>query len=168
MSANVLQVRDALIQKARASLSLLPESFLSEHRTVEVTIVLLSYGRLERTLNAIRALQDNVLIPFKLVLIDNNSGDEVRTKLAETCSGYDFIELILLDENLGCAGGRDLAFKRVTTNYVLLIDNDVEVLPGALEHLLHQFDLHPQAAAVTGKVVFPDGQGSFMRCKFFG
>jgi hypothetical protein len=46
----------------------------------------------------------------------------------------------------------------VTTDYVLLIDNDVEVLPGAVEHLLHQFDLHPQAAAVTGKVVFPDGR----------
>jgi len=155
---NVLQVRDALIQKARASLSLLPESFLSDHRKVELTIVLLSYGRLERTLNAIQALHDNVLVPFKLVLIDNNSGDQVQAKLAETCSGHDFIELILLDENLGCAGGRDLAFKRVTTRYVLLIDNDVEVLPGAVEHLLYQFDLHPQAAAVTGKVIFPDGR----------
>jgi GT2 family glycosyltransferase/glycosyltransferase involved in cell wall biosynthesis/RES domain-containing protein len=156
--ANVLQVRDALLKKARASLSLLPQNFLREHRTVELTIVLLSYGRLERTLNAIRALQDNVLVPFKLLLIDNNSGDEVRTKLAETCAGSGFIELILLDENLGCAGGRDLAFKRVTTKYVMLLDNDLEVLPGALEHLLHQFDLHPQAAAVTGKVVLPDGR----------
>ena len=158
VSANLSQIRDVLIQKARASLSLLPKNFLSEHQKVELTIVLLSYGRLEWTLNAIRALQDNVLIPFKVLLIDNNSGDDVRTKLTETCSEYDFIELILLDENLGCAGGRDLAFKRVTTDHVLLIDNDVEVLPGAVEHLLHQFDLHPQAAAVTGKVVFPDGR----------
>jgi GT2 family glycosyltransferase/glycosyltransferase involved in cell wall biosynthesis/uncharacterized coiled-coil protein SlyX len=156
-SANVLQVKDALIKKARANLSLLPGSFLRAHQRVEVTIVLLSYGRLERTLDAIRALQDNVLVPFKLLLIDNNSGDEVRTKLMEACAGYGFIELVLLDENLGCAGGRDFAFKRVTTKYVLLIDNDVEVLPGALEHLLHQFDLHPEAAAITGNVVFPDG-----------
>lgn len=150
-------VRESLIQEARASLSLLPEGFLSKHQKVEVTVVLLSYGRLESTLHAIRALKDNVLIPFKLLVIDNKSSDDVRIKLAETCSGDDFIELILLDENLGCAGGRDLAFKRVTTPYVLLIDNDVEVLPGALEHLLHQFDLHPEAVATTGKVVFPDG-----------
>ena len=155
--SNLLQVKDALMEKARASLSLLPENFLGEHRKIEITIVLLSYGQLEKTLNAIRALKDHVLIPFKLLLIDNNSGDEVRTKLKETCSSDDFIELILLDENLGCAGGRDLAFKRVTTNYVLLIDNDVEVLPGTIEHLLHQLELHPESVAATGKVVFPDG-----------
>jgi GT2 family glycosyltransferase/uncharacterized coiled-coil protein SlyX len=156
--ANLLQVKEELIKKARANLSLLPGSFLREHQRIEVIIVLLSYGRLEMTLNAIRALKDNVLVPFKLLLIDNNSGDEVRTKLTETCAGSGFTELILLDENLGCAGGRYLAFKRATTKYVLLLDNDVEVLPGAIEHLLHQFDLHPDAVGVTGKVVFPDGR----------
>ncbi len=159
--------QNAMLQKARASLSLLPEGFLENHQSVEITVVLLSYGRVARTLAAIRALQANVLIPFKLLLIDNNSGAEVRSKLAEFFSGHDFIELILLDENLGCAGGRDLGFKRVTTRYVLLIDNDVELLPGAVEHLLHQFDLHPEAAAITGKVVFPDGRVQFCGLDFW-
>jgi GT2 family glycosyltransferase/glycosyltransferase involved in cell wall biosynthesis/uncharacterized coiled-coil protein SlyX len=154
----VSPVLAAMMQTARASLALLPESFLERHRNVEITVVMLSYGRVERTLSAIHALKDNVLVPFKLLLIDNNSSEEVRTKLAETCSRYDFIELILLDENLGCVGGRDLAFKRVTTSYVMLIDNDIEVLPGGVEHLLHLFDLHPEAAAITGKVVLPDGR----------
>jgi GT2 family glycosyltransferase/glycosyltransferase involved in cell wall biosynthesis len=152
------QVRQALLQKAKAGLSMLPMNFLSDHREVGLTIVMLSYGRLDRTLNAIRALSENVFIPFKLVLIDNNSDATVQAKLTEVCSEHDFIELTLLNENLGCAGGRNLAFKHVTTEYVMLIDNDLEVLPGAIEHLLHQFDLHPNAAAVTGKVVFPDGR----------
>lgn len=151
------QVREALRQKATANLSHLPDDFISKHQELELTVVMLSYGRLNRTLNAINALKDNVHIPFKLVLVDNNSGEEVQTKLAEVCSEYDFIELFRLNKNLGCAGGRMYGLDKVETEYVMFLDNDVEVLPGAVEHLLHSLEQHPELVAAAGEVVFPDG-----------
>jgi glycosyltransferase involved in cell wall biosynthesis/GT2 family glycosyltransferase len=154
---NVAQIKAALWQKAQANLSLLPDNFFRNHRDVEVTVVMLSHGRLDMTLNAIRALRDKVKIPFKLLLIDNGSGPQVQNTLTKICSEYDFIELILLSENFGCSGGRIYALDHVDTEYLMFLDNDVEVFPGTLEHLLCSLELRPEIIAAMGKIVFPDG-----------
>src|SRR5262245_7349845 len=150
-------VREKLNREAKEGLALLPGEVFSQGRDPEMIIVMLSYRRLDQTINAIRALKENVAIPFKLLLIDNNSGPDVQERLKEVCAAYDFIELILLDENLGCSGGRAYAMWRVQTPYVMLIDNDIEVFPGSIEHLLHRLETNPGALAATGRVVLPDG-----------
>ena len=150
-------VKEQVLRQAREYEKLLPADFLASHRQLEVTIVMLSHGRVEQTLNAIRSLQEQVRIPFKLLLVDNRSSDQVRQRLAEVSEADKRIELILLDENLGCAGGRVYALSRVTTPYALLIDNDVEVMPGAVEHLVQRLEQQPHAVAVMGRIVLPDG-----------
>ena len=155
--ANIRAVKEALTQKAQRNLSLLPAQFFADHRGLEVTIVMLSHGRLDRTLNAIEAVRNNVRMPFKLILIDNNSDDETQSKLSEVCSGCDFIELTLLKENLGCTGGRTYALNQVRTEYVLFLDNDMEIFPGTVEHLLHHLELNPTVVAAAGNVILPNG-----------
>ncbi len=41
---------------------------------------------------------------------------------------------------------------------VLFLDDDGELLPGALEHLVSELDLHPDVEGVTPLVVLPDGR----------
>lgn len=151
------QVKEALTDRARRNVLLIPDSFFRKHRELEVTIVMLSYGRIDRTLNAVRALRDNVVIPFKLLLIDNNSDDETRSKLSQICSECEFIELILLNENLGCARGRTHSLNYVNTEYVMFVDNDIEVCPGTVEHLLYGLESNSDVLAVAGNVILPDG-----------
>ncbi len=151
------RVKEALIDRARRNAALIPETFYEKHREVEVTIVMLSYGRNDRTLNAVRSLRDNVRIPFRLLLIDNNSGDEIQKQLEEAQSQNEFLDLILLQENLGCTRGRMYALQFVKTEYVIFVDNDFEVLPGAVEHLLYSMKLDPDITAATGMAVFPNG-----------
>jgi GT2 family glycosyltransferase/exopolysaccharide biosynthesis predicted pyruvyltransferase EpsI len=150
-------LRGKLAEAAAGNLASLPEDFLTRPREVEITVVMLSYRRLDQTINAIHALKENVAVPFKLLLMDNNSGADTQERLKEICAAYDFIELVLLDENLGCAAGRAYAVKRARTKYVLLIDNDIEVFPGSVEHLLNCLENNSQALAATGRVIFPDG-----------
>ncbi len=150
-------LKEALTQQAHGNLSLLPDQFFKDHRGLEVTIVMLSHGRLDRTLNAIDAVTRSMGIPFKLILIDNNSDDETQSKLGEVCSGHDFIELTLLKENLGCTAGRTRALNQVTSEYVMFLDNDMEIFPGTVEHLLHHLELNPTVVAVAGNVILPDG-----------
>jgi GT2 family glycosyltransferase/exopolysaccharide biosynthesis predicted pyruvyltransferase EpsI len=151
-------LRERLRHEATVSLAALPEGFLTRPREVEITIVMLSYHRLEQTVNALKALKENVAVPFKLLLVDNNSGRETQARLKEVCAEYDFVELALLDENLGCAGGRAYAAARARTKYVLLLDNDIEVFPGSVEHLLRCLEANPETIAATGRVIFPDGR----------
>ena len=155
--ANIRALKEALTQQAQGNLSLLPDQFFADHRGLEVTIVMLSHGRLDRTLNAIDAVRNSVRIPFKLILVDNNSDDETQSKLREVCSGHDFIELTLLKENLGCTRGRTQALDQVKSEYVMFLDNDMEIFPGTVEHLIHHLELNPTAMAVAGNVILPSG-----------
>jgi len=150
-------IKEAVIKAARSRLLLLPDNFVAGRRETEITVVMLSHGRVELTLNAIRSLRDNVALPFKLLLIDNGSSLGVKDKLTQSCSEYDFIELILLDENLGCAGGRMFSLDHVETLYVMFIDNDIEICPGAVEHLLYALESNPELLGAAGTVILPDG-----------
>lgn len=151
-------VREALLHTARKNLQLLPVDFFVQHRRPVVTVVMLSWHRLEQTVRAVRALHEHVRIPFRLLLLDNHSNADTQAALRALSAGHNFIELHLLPENLGCAGGRNHALSYVTTEYLLLLDNDVEIFPGTIEHLLWKMETQPDAVAVTGRVVFPNGR----------
>lgn len=151
-------VREALLHTARQNLQLLPVDFFANHRRPVVTVVMLSWNRLEQTLRAVQALREYVRIPFRLLLLDNHSDADTQAALQALASEHDFIELYLLPENLGAAGGRNHALSYVRTEYLLLLDNDVEVFPGTVEHLLWKIETQPDAVAVTGRVVFPNGR----------
>lgn len=47
--------------------------------------------------------------------------------------------------------------KYVTTEFVMFLDNDVEVLPGMVEQLLHSLESHPEMLAASGNVILPHG-----------
>lgn len=155
--AGLERIRDYLMRRASESLKLLPEDFFERHAGIEVTIVILSYHRLDQTLNTVESISRHVRIPYRIMLIDNGSGPETRRRLEELAAGDDRIELTLLDRNLGCAGGRDYAIRRASTKYIFLLDNDEEVFPGTIEHLVDSLDRHPESPAATGKILFPDG-----------
>ena len=133
-----------------------------------LTILMLSHNRPDRTADAIRCLFDQVTIPFRLLLIDNSSDRATCLALRDLIARYPSIELIFLEENLGCAAGRMFGVDRVHTEFVMLLDNDINVLPGAVEHLVLALQSHPEAVASTGRVVLADGRvhvsgGKFLR-----
>ena len=150
-------LRAALIGKAKENLKLLPAEFLDGRTEAEVTVVILSHERLDCTTQAVESIFENTRVPIKLLVIDNGSRDEVRNELKNLDARYEGMQLMLLNENLGCAGGRMHALGFVQTPYVAFMDNDVEVLPSAVEHLLYRLETNPKAMAVAGMIVRPDG-----------
>lgn len=152
-------------ERARLELERLAEAHrraqtaeLAALRGRAITIVMLSWNRLEETRRAVRALSQNVSLPFRLVLVDNASDGDVPQALAELARQYPFIELKLLRENLGCGGGRQYALDFVETEWVLFLDNDIEVLPGSVEALALTLARQPDLVAAAANVVFPSGR----------
>ncbi len=123
-----------------------------------VTAVILSHNRPELVLGALHSLVGVTSIPVQILVIDNNSTPRNRRVLSEACAAHPQIQLHLSERNLGCAGGRKLALELVDTELVLFLDDDAELLPGALEHLVSELDLHPDVEGVTPLVVLPDGR----------
>ena len=59
---------------------------------------------------------------------------------------------IAADRDLGAAGGRRLGAELAAAELVLFLDDDAELMPGALAHLVAHLDEHPSAGAVTATV----------------
>jgi GT2 family glycosyltransferase/exopolysaccharide biosynthesis predicted pyruvyltransferase EpsI len=153
-------VRERLMARAESNPPPLIEHPNDSAGAPRVTAVIISYNRPEFALGALYSLVYLTSIPLNVLVIDNNSMSRTREILAEACTRHPQIRLHLSDRNLGCAGGRRLALELVDTELVLFLDDDTELLPGALEHLVSELDLHPHAGGVTPLVVLPDGRVS--------
>ncbi|HWF71746.1 MAG TPA: glycosyltransferase [Solirubrobacteraceae bacterium] len=142
-------------ERLRAALT--PPPALAAEGPARVTAAILSRERPELVAAAVRSVTA-ATVPVAVLVIDNNSGPPTRRALTALAGEDSRVELRLADRNLGCAGGRRLAVELAKTEFVLFLDDDAELMPGALEHLLADLDAHPDAEGVTALVVGGDGR----------
>ena len=85
-----------------------------------------------------------------LIVVDNGSSDGTIQWLS---TEYPEVALRILDHNYGYAGGYKLAIEGITTEYVVLLNSDVEVTPGWIDNLVLFMDQNPMAGAVAPKIL---------------
>ncbi|HEX6084104.1 MAG TPA: glycosyltransferase [Thermoanaerobaculia bacterium] len=85
-------------------------------------------------------------VPHRVILFDN--GSRTPTKNATRRS----------ETNLGFAGGANAAYRLCSAPYVALVNNDVILEPGWLEHVRDALDRDEQLAAVQTIIRRPDGR----------
>ena len=94
-------------------------------------------------------------IPYETIVVLNEARDQDAARLREAVTG---VHVVSSPFNLGLAGsgnrGRDLARGEL----LLLLHDDAEVEPGWMEALVETADSHPEAGAIGGKVLDPDGR----------
>ncbi len=84
-----------------------------------------------------------------IIVADNGSTDESLEVLAKE---FPTVKTIVLDKNYGFAEGYNKAIEQVNSEYVVLLNSDVEVTEGWLAPLLNYMDAHPEVAAVQPKI----------------
>jgi GT2 family glycosyltransferase len=112
----------------------------------KVVAVVLSWNGREDTLACLRSLEGE---DVDVVVVDNASEDGT----AEAVTG---VEVIRNERNLGYAGGMNVGIRRALdrgADAVLLLNNDVEVEPGAVAALVSAVE---GAGAVCPLIVFAD------------
>lgn len=137
-----------------------PAGACSPSAEPRVTAVVVSRNRPGPALRALESLQRST-VPLEILVIDNNSAPAASEALAAACARSDRIRLRRSDRNLGCAGGRRLGSELVETELALFLDDDAELLTGALERLLMELDSYPQTGAVTATVLSHDASIMF-------
>ncbi len=91
---------------------------------------------------------------FEVWVVDNASQDG-SSAMVEEC--FPQVSLINNPRNAGFAYANNLAIRQASGRYVLLLNPDTLVKPGALEALVRFMDEHPEAGASGARLLNPDG-----------
>jgi len=122
----------------------------------EITIIMPSLNRMKIMQRCINALFKNTTVPFKLIIVDNNSNQETKTFLKDLVIQKKNIEVIFERTNIGASAGRQRALSKVETEFVAFLDNDIMIMPGYFENLMDTIQHDLKIAGVQSKVIFPN------------
>ncbi len=117
------------------------------------SIVLVLYGQAGLTLLCLESLLKCRGVPFELILVDNASSDETRDLLAT----LDGVAILRNRENEGFLRAVNQGLAQARGEFVLLLNNDAQLFPQALEKLVDALRGDPSAGAVGGRIVLLDG-----------
>lgn len=116
-----------------------------------VSIVTLNYDHPEVTCQMLDSLRRITYPSIEILVVDNASPNDNPAQIYEN---YPEVKFIQASENLGFAGGNNLAINHTTGKYVLLLNNDTEVTPGFLEPLVAKLEADPSIGVVSPKIKF--------------
>lgn len=125
---------------------------MEKTQNIDLSLITVNFNGVRDTLEMIDSVKTNLTsIRYEIIVVDNGS----RINEAKTISEK-FPDIVVLrsDDNLGFAGGNNLGINVATGRYVMLINNDTLVPDDSLSSLVLYMDSHPNAGAVSPKIVF--------------
>ena len=115
-----------------------------------ISIVILSYGDPELTKAAMQSLFDGgpTYPRMEVLVVDNGSSSSNLAEIRALASRYPGVEVIENGSNLGFAMGNNVGLERAIGEYVLLLNNDTFVAPGAVYAMVRHLRDNPEIGAV--------------------
>ncbi len=126
-------------------------------------MVIVNYNTADLVIDCLRSIASEP--HFQVVLVDNASpdGSADRLRTAIQANGWaDWVELIPATRNGGFAAGNNVALRQLLASpnlpdYVLLLNPDTVVHPGAISRLVTFLEAHPRAGIAGSRLEDPDG-----------
>lgn len=130
---------------------------------MKVSVIILNWNGaqmlrkyLPSVVRSLRSLQDRFAARpaspegfCELIVADNGSTDESQAVVSE----FQDVRWVAFDQNYGFAEGYNRIINQVDSEYVVLLNSDVEVTEHWLEPLIQYLDTHPEVAAVQPKIL---------------
>ena len=131
----------------------------------EVDVVIVSYRGQEYLRRNLLSLQGQSLLPKRIVVVDNASGDGTPQWLSREFPG---VEVLPLKRNLHYAGGVNEGVALTRSPWVLILNHDIELERGVVEELLRRAEGEEDVGAVVPQMrlwkvpFFLNGLGNVM------
>lgn len=117
-----------------------------------VAVVIVNWNLEDKTLRCLQSVQQQT-IPCRAILVDNGSQDNSVDAIKRQNPN---LELIQFQENQGFARACNAAIRRALSDpnceFILLLNNDAEIHPQAVGHLLQIADASPEAGILGPKI----------------
>jgi len=119
----------------------------------EISILLVLFNRAELTLTCLRSVAENYSERLEVIIVDNASSDETLSLLNRLKGA----QIIRNTENLHFLVAMNQAAREARGEYLLLLNNDTQLLPGTLRSALAVIRSAPDIGAVGGRLILLDG-----------
>lgn len=137
------------------------ESFLTSNAEIElpsadvpkVSIILVLHNRAELTLQCLYSILNSSTDSFEIIIVDNASTDETPRLLGRTRGA----QIIENKTNLHYLRACNQALKQARGEFVLLLNNDAQLVPGSIRAALKTLNASDDVGAVGGRIILPDG-----------
>ena len=117
----------------------------------KVSVVILTWNGCEMLKKFLPSvINHSVGDDIEICVADNGSKDDTVDVLKRD---YPDVRLIMLEKNYGFADGYNKALQRVESEYVVLLNSDVDIRTDWLSPLISYMDAHPEVAACQPKIL---------------
>ena len=119
-------------------------------RFAKVSVVILAFGDALWTGTTLQSLFDggDHYPDLEVIVVDNGSDDATLAELRKTCASHPGVRLIENGENLGFARGNNAGLSAAAGEYVLLLNNDTYLAPGAIHAMVRHLRDNPGIGVV--------------------
>ena len=136
---------------------------------MKLSVVLLNYGTPDLSIRAAESvLPELTALGGALVVVDNMSKDDSAKRLQAWRAGLPEaapVSLVLSDRNTGYAGGMNLGIRANEAPFVVLLNSDTIVQPGALAAMVSAF-AEPDVGLVAPAIFGEDGTQKINRFRW--
>lgn len=128
---------------------------------MDLSFVILSWNskrHLQRCLPSIMTSLDGEKYKYEVFIIDNGSKDGSVEFINDFNVRYpSLVKPMFLERNRGTTYSRNLALKKATGKYIVILDSDVELKDGVVEKLTAFLENNRSAGMVVPKLLYGNG-----------
>jgi len=122
---------------------------------MDLSIIIVNYKSQKKLETCLASIfkADNRGIKYEIILVENNSGDDLKTLAKEN----KLIRLINSSKNLGMGGGNNLGIKSAQGEYIFILNPDTIIKDDAIAVLFNYLKANPRVGIVGPKLLNTDG-----------
>lgn len=130
----------------------------------QVSIIIINYKTFGITTQCIDSvIRHTQRTSYEIILVENGTGEFTSEHTARWGSA---VKLVVSEQNLGFAGGNNLGLAAATGKYILLLNSDTYLTDDAISATVDFLQEHPDAGAVSPRLVYPDGRTQSIAQRF--
>ncbi len=122
---------------------------------LDLSIIIVNWNTRQITADCLRSIQETAgALQYEVIVVDNASSDGSPAMIREQ---FGWVKLIENQDNPGFAGANNQGMAVSQGRYLLLLNSDTIVKPGALQAAMQFMDGHPEVGLCGIRLLNPDG-----------
>ena len=123
------------------------------------SLIIATINRMEHHLNLLKSLKEQYLQDFEIIIVDQNTHDDLKNTLTTDLQDFNLIYLHV-KQSMGLSAARNYGLHHASGEIVAFPDDDCWYQPNSLQLVQKYFQENPETQCITGLVTDVDGSYS--------